>query len=118
MPTIYKPQKKKKSTAHQDTDMRLLRRKAYNNPAWRKLRNTYLVNHPLCERCLEKGKVEAATDIHHKRTPFKGNEINYALLLDENNLMALCKTCHGEIHGKKAKTDEEIIADLDKLMNL
>ena len=44
--------------------------------------------------------------------------MNYALLLDENNLMALCKTCHGEIHGKKAKTDEEIIADLDKLMNL
>lgn len=116
MPTIYKPPKAQKSTVHNDTDMRALRRKAYNNTAWRKLRDAYLVRHPLCERCRENGKITAATDIHHKRSPFQNGELNYGLLMDENNLMALCKECHGNIHGKKEKTDREIIDELDRLM--
>lgn len=119
MPTINKLQRKKKSSERNDTDMRKLRQEAYQNTAWRKMRDTYLVSHPICERCLEKGKVTPATDIHHKRSPFKKGEINWTLLLDYDNLMSLCKECHGELHANQQghMTAEEVLKQLDDLFN-
>ena len=119
MPKINKLEKKPRNTERKDTDMRELRRKAYNNTAWRKMRDTYMKEHPICEKCLEKGKITPAVDIHHKRSPFQGGEVNYALLLDYDNLMALCKDCHGEIHAAQQGhiTPEKILEELDALFN-
>lgn len=117
MPTINKIQRKKRPTDKKETDMRELRRKAYNNTAWRKMRDTYLHEHPICEECLKKGKITPAEDIHHKKSPFKGGEINYGLLLDYDNLMAVCKKCHQLIHNQKALSAEEIIRQLDALFD-
>jgi len=117
MPTINKIQRKKRPTDKKETDMRELRRKAYNNTAWRKMRDTYLHEHPICEECLKKGKITPAEDIHHKKSPFKGGEINYGLLLDYDNLMAVCKKCHQAIHNQKALSAEEIIRQLDALFD-
>jgi 5-methylcytosine-specific restriction enzyme A len=33
--------------------------------AWQRERLAYLHEHPLCEDCLEQGKTEAATEVHH-----------------------------------------------------
>lgn len=119
MPTINKIQRKPKSTEHKETDMRILRAKAYNNTAWRKMRDTYMKTHPICEECLKKGKVTPAEDVHHIKSPFKGGEINYALLLSYGNLMSVCKDCHARIHAEQKGyvRPEEVIAQLDALFD-
>lgn len=119
MPTIKKLEKKKISSQRKETDMRKLRQQAYQNSTWRKERDLYLKEHPICEECLKKGKVTPAQDIHHIKSPFKGGEVNYTLLLDWNNLMALCKDCHGNIHAAQQGhiSPEEILKQLDELFD-
>lgn len=120
MPTINKIQKKSKSAdRNENTDMRQLRRKAYNNTTWRKIRDTYMREHPICEECLKSGKVTPAEDVHHKKTPFKNGEIQYGLLLDPDNLMSVCKECHGNIHASQQGhvSAEDILAQLDALFD-
>lgn len=120
MPTINRLQKKPKtSSGSSKTDMQKLRSAAYNNTAWRKMRDTYMHEHPLCEECLKKGKITAAEDVHHKTSPFKTGEVNYRLLLDYNNLESVCKKCHQLIHNSKSNdmTPEEILRQLDALFD-
>lgn len=56
------------------------------------------MNNPICEQC----KKELAIDVHHKIPISTGNSIlAYKQLgFDENNLMAVCKSCHKLIHNK------------------
>lgn len=118
MPTIQRIEKKTKKAPPKNSDMRELRKKAYQNPQWRKLRDVYIKEHPLCEMCLKEGKVTPAEDIHHKISPFKGGAVNQSLLLDYNNLQSLCKVHHQLVHNsKQEKSPEQIIADLDALLN-
>ena len=99
--------------------MRLLRQKAYHNTAWRKMRDTYLHEHPLCEDCLAKGKVTSATDVHHIKSPFRNGEVNWMLLLNYGNLAALCKECHGNRHASEQGhiPVEEVLKQLDDLFD-
>lgn len=118
MPTINlnkKPTKEK--VERNQTENRKLRAKAYNNSTWRKMRDTYLKEHAVCQDCISKGKITPATDIHHIKSPFKDGEINYSLLLDYTNLVSLCKECHGQRHATEQghKTAQTIIEELDKL---
>ena len=118
MPRINKIERKKKSQApRKETDMRKLRQKAYQNRHWRKLRDTYLKEHPICEECLKHGKVTPAEDVHHIKSPFRGGEINYNMLLDYHNLESVCKDCHGEIHAAQQghQSPEKILQALDEL---
>ena len=105
MPTLNIQRKKKE---HNNTPMRELRRTAYNNTAWRKLRNYYMKLHPLCEHCLSQGRIVPAEDIHHKKSPFASGAINYELLLDEKNLESLCKECHASEHNKTMSVKDTI----------
>lgn len=57
---------------------------------WRRLRERFLFEHPLCEECLKRGRAVPATDVDHIR-PHRGDE---ALMWDEENLQALCHACH------------------------
>lgn len=68
----------------------------YNKKEWGKLRNKYYKEHPLCEECLKEGKYVPADDIHHIKHFMSGKteQQRLALLLDENNLKALCKFHH------------------------
>lgn len=58
---------------------------------WRKLRARFLKAHLLCEQCKSQGKYTMATEVHHIK-PLSEGGTN-----DENNLMALCKSCHSRI---------------------
>ncbi len=119
MPTIKKlPPKKREQERNWNTETRLLRRQAYNNTAWRQLRNSYLKLHPLCENCLKEGKVVPAEDVHHKRSPFQKGEINWTLLMEPENLQSLCKECHGKEHAKEQGhvSPEDVIAGLEALL--
>lgn len=96
-----------------------MRQKAYNTTAWKKMRLDYLKQHPCCEECLRNGIVTPAVDVHHLKSPFRGGEINYDMLLDSNNLEALCKECHALEHQKEKGyvTPEQVIAQLDALFD-
>ncbi|MGG0756253.1 HNH endonuclease signature motif containing protein [Brevibacillus laterosporus] len=65
---------------------------------WRKARAGYLAGNPLCKKCLEKGKIIAATVVDHI-TPHKGDVV---LFWDRNNWQGLCASCHSR---KTAKED-------------
>lgn len=109
MPTIKLLPKKPKNNNHKQTDKRKLRQKAYNSTKWRKLRDKYLKEHPMCEIC---GK-NPTQDIHHLKSFIVRDEIDWELFLDENNLEGLCKECHGKIHSGKIKQDKNFIEEDD-----
>lgn len=72
----------------------------YNNKRWKELRHSYIMRHPLCERCMQFGKVTAAEHVHHIKPFLRGRSQaeRIRLLTDPNNLMSLCQTCHIIIH--------------------
>jgi len=76
-------------------------RECYNTSRWRKLRESQLIENPLCEMHLMYDKVEPATCVHHI------NEVSNAgsrleamdMAFDGNNLMSLCEECHQKYHA-------------------
>lgn len=74
----------------------------YNTTSWRKLRKSYLSEHPLCEICLKNGKSVMAENVHHKKEISSGEdeEEMKRLGFDYNNLQSLCRACHKAIHDK------------------
>ena len=60
---------------------------------WEKIRNRYIMQHPLCERCLAEGRSTLATIVHHKLPVRRGG--THA----EDNLMSVCASCHNKIHS-------------------
>lgn len=94
---------------------------------WLDLRRAKLTKNPLCERCKENGRIEAATEVHHI-IPVE-NALTYEekkrLMYDFTNLMSLCHKCHVEVHtnmgrsGKantKARSRERLKRFVDKFM--
>lgn len=65
---------------------------------WRKARNIYLKEHPLCAFCLKEGKFVQATVVDHI-IPHRGDK---KLFWDMNNWQPLCKSCH----DKKTMTED------------
>ena len=123
MATINKPPRKPKSTFHNDNPSRELRKKAYGDTRWRKVRQNHIQKHPLCEQCLKEGKVYAGTledplQVHHIKSPFTNGTINYELLLDDKNLETICSYHHGLEHqeAKGYQDPQKIIAILDELL--
>lgn len=62
---------------------------------WKKIRDKYVREHPLCEMCLEEGKATIMDEVHHKISVSEGGSHN------ESNLMSLCKSCHEKIHRQR-----------------
>lgn len=58
---------------------------------WRRIRNAYISEHPLCEKCLEEGRYVPAQEVHHKLP------LDHGGTHADSNLMALCKPCHSRI---------------------
>ena len=115
MAWINKPQRKIKD----NSERKKLRMKLYNDAYYRSVRDQYMMSHPLCEDCMNmqienedgttKEKITAAVDLHHINSPFayglNENE-RYARLIDESNLIALCKFHHSQRHAPKGQKNE------------
>lgn len=74
----------------------------YQDKRWKKLRDWYMVSHPICADCAIEGRSVPADECHHK-IPFSTgatHEEKMQLLLDPNNLVALCSYHHDKRHGK------------------
>lgn len=99
MPTINKPSKKK--THYKKHGDNAVVAKIYNSQAWQKLRNAYLMQHPLCEMCLEEDKVVQAKEVHHIKPILTGNDYleMLSIALNPDNLKSLCVECHHRIHN-------------------
>lgn len=69
MPTINK-KKNTYPSSYEKSDKVALRKKLYNNTKYRKIRDWYMMEHPLCEDCLKEGKVTPSTELHHILSPF------------------------------------------------
>lgn len=98
MPYLQKPKKPKISRAR-CSDPNTERQKVYNTRRWRNLRAGYLIQHPICEICLKNDRITPSIDVHHR-----DSFTNYDGLMrlqkayDAENLVALCKQCHAELH--------------------
>ena len=63
--------------------------------AWKRIRDSYVHKHPLCEQCLKEGRYVAVEEVHHI-VPLAEGGSN-----DESNLMSLCRSCHEKIHHER-----------------
>lgn len=65
----------------------------YHKKAWRRCRLQALErDHYLCQRCLKRGIIKTATEVHHL-LPL---EVEPSLGLELSNLESLCWQCHEE----------------------
>ncbi len=58
----------------------------------------YMEEHPVCERCL----MARSTDPHEPLTRARGGSI-----VDPENIVALCRKCHSEVHASPAQSLKE-----------
>ena len=71
----------------------------YSSANWQKCRNTYISTvSGLCERCLKKGLIVPAREVHHKIRLTEQNINDYSISLNFKNLEALCVECHDKEH--------------------
>lgn len=81
---------KKKKDKDYDKYYRDKKKRRLYNHRWRKAREIYLQQHPLCVECKSRGDIAIADVVDHI-TPHKGD---YDLFWDEDNWQPLCETCH------------------------
>ena len=87
--------------------------KFYDSKKWKRCREVYLSEHPLCERCLQAGRASIAEHVHHK---IELNESNYKdpmIALNPDNLEALCFDCHRKEHHEGKEVGEDFYFDAD-----
>lgn len=71
----------------------------YASSQWKHARIAQLAKQPLCEVCLQAGKVTKATIVHHKTEVRE----DWERRLDPDNLESICQTCHNQLHKTKQK---------------
>jgi len=59
---------------------------------WRRIRDSYAKEHPLCERCLKEGQLSPVEEVHHILPVKRGGTHS------RDNLMSLCRSCHNKVH--------------------
>ena len=107
MPTIPRLRDKKRPQSYRKQQ----RQSMYSKSEYRKLRDWYYQCHPICEDCQRIGLTTPSRDIHHVMSPYDPNispAESYRRLMDENNLVSLCRYHHNLRHGncKKDEIDE------------
>lgn len=109
MPYLKRPKKKPRNKTANRAD----RVEIYGTRLWRRLRESHLMEHPLCEVCEGMGRVVRAEDVHHIDSfmNYEG-EARLQAAYDPNNLLSVCRTCHNWLHrkhGTQWMTLEDII---------
>ena len=74
----------------------------YTSRKWRQCRDAFIREcGGLCERCMSRGLITPATQVHHRTPLTTVNLGDPAVALSFDNLMALCDECHNEQHHVK-----------------
>ena len=90
----YCEQHKKQERQRQDEHRGSSRERGYTK-TWEQVRMIKLRQDPLCEPCLEAGRVTPAKMVHHIIPISQGGAV-----LDMGNLMSVCRECHDRLHSK------------------
>lgn len=61
---------------------------------WKRIRDRYVSEHPLCEECLKLGRMTPVAEVHHILPLSQGGTHV------EDNLMSLCTPCHSAITAR------------------
>ena len=72
----------------------------YGDRRYKKLRDWFIQEHPICADCAIEGRSVPAEEVHHK-IPFSfftEEKDRIVALLDPDNLISLCKECHMKRH--------------------
>ena len=59
---------------------------------WKRIRERYVREHPLCEQCLKEGRFTPVEEVHHIVPLSHGGTNAWS------NLMSVCKSCHNKLH--------------------
>ena len=80
----------------------------YNTHIWKNARRAYLYKQPICELSLMMNRVEPASEVHHlvKWYNQPSIELRWQLLTDEDNLIALSKDKHLDIHYRRSNLSQ------------
>jgi 5-methylcytosine-specific restriction protein A len=70
----------------------------YSGMTWRRLRQQFLIDNPLCLDCLAVDVLTPAKVAHHEEERLHRPDLS----LDAANLTALCNSCHTKRHNLKA----------------
>lgn len=105
MARIYRPDPKPKRRTENRARRHHL---VYNDSRWKPLREAVMQRDGgLCQECLKKGRLTPADQVHHKVSPFivglSEEDFNF-LAWNMENLEAICRECHSEIHGREGQT--------------
>lgn len=84
--------------------MRDFAKQFYSSIAWKECREAYKKSVGYqCERCKAKGLLSPAEIVHHKIHITPHNIKRADIVLNFDNLEALCRKCHGEVHKRIKK---------------
>lgn len=82
--------------------MREFAEKLYKSREWQRCRAGYIKSvGGLCERCLQRGIYRPAVIVHHVIEINPNNVSDPTVTLNWDNLQAVCRDCHAELHEKK-----------------
>lgn len=62
---------------------------------WKRVRDSYVKEHPFCEECFKKGMMVPVEEVHHIKPLSEGGSHC------KDNLISLCKSCHARIHANR-----------------
>ena len=62
---------------------------------WKRIRDSYVKDHPFCEKCFENGVLVEVEEVHHIKPLAEGGTH------EKSNLISLCKSCHARIHAER-----------------
>lgn len=98
MATMPKPKRKSYLPKREAQGRRLhANSQFYQSQQWRRVRASFLADHPLCEECQKRGLVVAARVVDHIVPINEGGE-----RYDPRNFQALCDKCHNKKSGREA----------------
>lgn len=63
--------------------------------AWKRIRDSYVKEHPFCEECFKRGVLVPVDEVHHIKPLAEGGTH------DRENLISLCSSCHSTIHAQR-----------------
>ena len=68
-------------------------RKRYGR-TWKRIRDRYIHEHPLCDQCQKEGRMTPAQEVHHV-LPLRDGGTHA-----DDNLISLCTSCHSTITAR------------------
>ena len=97
-----------------------IQKRFYDSTAWKRCRKEYLTKVGyICERCATRGLIVPAKIVHHKTYIDPQTITDPKVLINHDNLEALCLQCHNEEHDtptwmtEKREPQREVRFEMD-----